>query len=338
MQTFSFTAPEIKVFGIPHFEKSKCLRRLPDEVLDQVPGLKFLGKRPQGARLGFRTDAAEFVLKIEFETLNPDIGMAIYSCQSALVYAGDRHAPRYLGMCRPANYQTKSFEAKFRKGGDALEDILIWLPRNEIIANVTVEIPDGSTLCPPTPYRYAKPVVYYGSSITEGGCAYNVNNGYNAIISQHLDTDYINLGFSGSAKGELPIADFINTLDMSIFVFDYDHNAPTAEHLQSTHEPFFKRIREAHPTLPIVMMTRPAITYGEDEKKRREIVLTTYRNALEAGDKNVYFIDGEQFFGNRDRHLCTADGIHPNDLGFYRMAECVEPVIRKILEENHDKA
>lgn len=334
MKVYSYKSQELKIFGVPNFDETKSLRRLPDKIIDQVPSLKFLGKRTPGARLGFRTDAEEFILKIEFENLTPDIGMALYSCQSALVYAGDRQKPRYLGMCRPANYQNKSFEAKIRKGNSKFEDILIWLPRNEIISDITVSFADTATVALPTPYKYSKPILYYGSSITESGCAYNVNNGYNAIISQHLDVDYINLGFSGNAKGELPIADYINTLDISIFVYDYDHNAPTVEHLKATHEQFFKRIREAHPILPIIMMTRPSIEYGNDEKCRREVVFTTYQNALASGDKNVYFIDGEQFFGDKDRHLCTADGVHPNDLGFYRMAECVEPIVKSILENN----
>ena len=333
MKSYSYKSPELKVFGIPNFEERKSLYRLTEDVMEQVPSLKFLGKRPHGARLGFKTDAEEFTLKIEFETFTPDIGMSIFSCQSALVYAGDRQDPRYLGMCRPANYQTKSFEAKFHKKNNDLEDILIWLPRNEIIANITLDFPDNAIVTPPTPYKYEKPILYYGSSITEGGCAYNVNAGYNAIISQHLDVDYINLGFSGNAKGELPIADYINKQAMSIFVYDYDHNAPTVEHLAATHDPFYKRIREAHPTLPIIMMTRPAIAYGIDEKRRREVVLATYRNAIDSGDKNVYFIDGEQFFGETDRHLCTADGVHPNDLGFYRMAFCIEPLIKELLEK-----
>ena len=332
MKSYSYKSPEVKVFGIPNFEESQRLCRLPEEIIEQIPKISFLGRRPQGARLGFKTNAGEFTLNIEFETLTPDIGMSIFACQSALVYAGDRQNPRYLGMCHPYNYQSKSFRARFRKGNCDLEDILIWLPRNEIIANITIDFPDDAIVCHPTPYKYSTPIIYYGSSITEGGCSCNVNCGYNAIISQHLDTDYINFGFSANAKGELEIADFINTLEMSIFVYDYDHNAPTVEHLRATHEPFFKRIREKHPNLPMIMMTRPAITYGEDEKQRREVVMATYQNAVEAGDKNVYFIDGERFFGEKDRHLCTADGIHPNDLGFYRMAECVEPVIRKILE------
>jgi hypothetical protein len=302
--------------------------------MEKVPSLAFLGKRPHGARLGFKTNATEFTLKIEFETFSPDVGMSIYSCQSALVYAGDRQNPRYLGMCRPASYQTKAFEAKFRKGDDSLEDILVWLPRNEIISDVTLEFPDGATVCNPTPYKYEKPIVYYGSSITEGGCAYNVNCGYNAIISQHLDTDYINLGFSGNAKGELAVADFINTIDMSIFVYDYDHNAPTVEHLASTHEPFFKRIREKHPDLPVIMMTRPAITYGEDEKKRREVVWATYQGALDAGDKNVYFIHGDDIYAPVGKEYCTVDKCHPNDLGFFCMANAIERVIKELLERN----
>lgn len=334
MKTYSYLSPEIKVFGIPKFDERKCLYRLTDEVIAQLPKhLYHLGKRPQGARIGFKTDATEFTLKIDLETLTPDIGMSIYSCQSALIYAGNRQNPRLLGMCRPANYSNKSFEATLKKGNGELEDILIWLPRNEIISNVIIDFPDDVTVCPPTPYKYSKPILYYGSSITEGGCAYNVNNGYNAIISQHLDADYINLGLSGSAKGELVIADYIGSQDISIFVYDYDHNAPTVAHLADTHEPFFKRVREKCPQLPIVMMSRPSIAYDEEEKKRREVILKTYNNALSSGDKNVYFIDGERFYGDTDRHMCTADGIHPNDLGFYRMAECVEPVIKSILDK-----
>ena len=113
MKTLSFLSEEVKIFGIPDFDRRKCLRRLPDEVIEQVPSLKHLGKRPHGARLAFKTDAEQFTLKIVFETFTPDIGMAIYSCQSALVYAGDRQSPRYLGMCRPDNYSQKSFEADY---------------------------------------------------------------------------------------------------------------------------------------------------------------------------------------------------------------------------------
>ena len=117
---------------------------------------------------------------------------------------------------------------------------------------------------------------------------------------------------------------------MSLFVYDYDHNAPNAAHLAKTHELFFKHIRKVHPELPILILTMPKETYT-DEKERREIIFQTYKNAVDAGDKNVYFIDGESYFGATDRYCCSIDGIHPNDLGFYRMAQVIEPKIREIL-------
>ena len=333
MKEFTYKDYPIKVFGIPHFDKHKTLQRLPSEVIEKIPNLSFLGRRPMGARLGFRTNSKRFSLKIEFDTLNVDVGMSIYSCQSAYVFAGERTSSRFLGLSNPHNYENKVFEKTFNKT-DEMEDITIFLPRNEIIKNVWISVEDEATIEPPTPYKYSKPMLFYGSSITEGGIACNVCNGYNALISRHLDADYYNLGFSGNAKGEIEMADYINTIDMSVFIYDYDHNAPTVEHLSATHEPFFKRIREKNPTLPIVMMTRPFAVYGEDEIKRREVVRKTYENAISQGDKNVYFINGEDFFKNDpDREVCFIDTIHPNDLGFYKMALIIEPIIKKILED-----
>ena len=332
MKEFTYRDYPIKVFGIPHFEKRKTLERLPPELIEKIPSLSFLGRRPTGARLGFRTDSSKITLKIEFETLSVDIGMSIYSCQSAFVFAGDRPSSRFLGIANARSYENKIFENTFNKEAK-LEDVTIFLPRNEIIKNVWIYIEDDAHIEPPTPYKHSKPMVFYGSSITEGGIACNVCNGYNAMISRHLDADYYNLGFSGNAKGEIEMADFISTIDMSLFVYDYDHNAPTVEHLARTHEPFFKRVREKRPTLPIVMITRPCANYKEDERARRKVIMTTYENAIKSGDKNVYFIDGEEFFKNDpDRELCFIDTIHPNDLGFAKMTQVIEPVIKKILE------
>jgi len=78
-------------------------------------------------------------------------------------------------------------------------------------------------------------------------------------------------------------------------------------------------------------MTRPAEVYTDDFRARREVVRATYCAAVDAGDKNVYFIDGETFYGDSDRNLCSFDDCHPNDLGFFRMASVVRPVLEGIL-------
>ncbi|MBO5110774.1 MAG: hypothetical protein J6D21_08655 [Clostridia bacterium] len=332
MKEYSAKQAPLRVFGIPNFEKTKEFRRVPDEVLRQIPSLDFLGKRPPGGRVCFRTDSPTLTVRLTLETLSVDIGMSIYACQSAHVFLGGHTDSVFLGQVNPSNYESKIFEKTFKTNGK-MEDVTIFLPRNEILSDLTVLVEDGATVAPPTPYRHSHPVLYYGSSITEGGIANSPANGYNAILSRHLDVDYYNFGFSGSAKGELAMADYINTIDFSVFVYDYDHNAPTVEHLAATHEPFFRRIREKHPTVPVIMLTRPHATYGEDEIARRAVVKATYDRAVAEGDQNVYFIDGERFFlDDPDRELCFIDTIHPNDLGFAKMAAVIEPTLHAILE------
>ena len=333
MQIFSIKDKPISVFGVPFFDKTGELTRVSNDVIENVPTLAFHGRRVPGGRICFRTDSKCIGIKAKYKTLSVDVGMSIYASQSFAVFAGERKTSRFIGLINPRNYEEKEFSGCCKKES-VMEDVTILLPRNEIIESVYLELDDGARLEAPTPYEYPKPIVYYGSSITEGGISCNMSNSYNAIISRHLDADYINLGFSGNAKGELRVADYINTIDMSVFVYDYDHNAPTVEHLNATHESFFKRIREKHPTLPIVMMSRPCAVYGEDERARRDVIMTTYYNALLNGDENVYFIDGEEFFKDfADRELCFIDTVHPNDLGFHKMAERIEPVIKAILEK-----
>ncbi len=329
MKIYNFKDSPLKVFGVPFFEEKKIMERIPENVREQV-SLSFLGRRTPGARVALRTNSKHLTVKIELEKVSADIGMSIYACQSAGVVVGDRREGKFLGLVNPAGYSNNTFEKSFVLNG-VMKDITVFLPRNEVVVNVEILVDDDALVEAPSPYKYQKPVLFYGSSITEGGCCCNVVNAYTTMLSNRLNFDFYNFGFSGRAKGELEIADYINTIDMSVFVYDYDHNSPNPEHLRETHEPFFKRIREKNPTLPIIMMTRPAAVYNDEFKLRREIVKKTYDNAVKSGDENVFFIDGELFFGENDRHACTIDTTHPNDLGFYRMANVIEPVLKQAL-------
>lgn len=330
MQTLHFYDNPITVFGVPFFEKTRQLRRLPDELLAELPQLKELGLRTPGARVCFRTDATAFTVNMRLSSLQVDSCMSRAAAQSIAVFVGPRKTARFAGLVKTPDYDTLEAEATFQKSAD-MEDITLFLPRNEPVADLTVTLPDGATVSHPTPYAHG-PILYYGSSITEGGCAAVPFNAYTALISRHLDLDYYNFGFSASAKGELPLADFINTVDIQAFVMDYDHNAPDAAYLQKTHEPFFRRIREKQPNLPILLLSMPKAVYSEQNRVRREIIRTTYQNAVAAGDRKVWFIDGETLYGEKDRELCSVDITHPNDLGFHRMSEVIEPVIREMLQ------
>ncbi len=330
MQRFKFSDSPIEVHGLPFYGENGKLERIPDGEIEKFPRLSFLGKRTPGARLCFRTNSENLTVKATFETLTLDVGMSLFGCQSFSVMVGNRGKERFAGITYPKGYVNKIIEKTFKKTSDE-QEVTIFFPRNERIADVEIGIDDGAILEAPTPYRYG-PILYYGSSITEGGCCQRATNAYNALLSSWLDVDYYNYGFSGSAMGETEMAELINRIPMSAFVLDYDHNAPSTEHLRKTHEPFFKAIREAHPDMPIVMLSAPVYTQGAEWDRRAEVVRATYENAVKSGDKNVWHIDGRTYFGENGE-LCSCDGIHPNDLGFYFMAKAIYPVLKQALEK-----
>lgn len=331
MKTYSLFDAPLRVFGVPFFEQKRKLERVPDEIVALVPGVAPVAKNCPGGSVAFKTDAAEFTVRVTLNSMNLDVGQSIYSAQSCQVLVGERPNARNLGVVNPRNYEALTYEKTIKKSAD-LEQVTILFPRFDRLENIEVILDDDAQVSEPTPYRYQKPVVFYGSSIVEGGCSGNNNTAYNAILSNWFDFDYYNFGFSGRAKGELAMADYIATIDMGAFVYDYDHNAPTVEHLAATHKPFFDRIREVHPDIPILLMSRPAECYTEKMVQRRRIVKDTYDAAIAAGDKNVYFIDGETLYGETDRNLCSSDNVHPNDLGFYRMASTIRPVMEQMLK------
>ena len=208
-----------------------------------------------------------------------------------------------------------------------MRQFTIWLPLYGGVESLEVGIEKGAKILAPMPHKIKKPVLFYGSSITQGGCASRPANAYTTMLCRELDAEQINLGFSGNAKGEIEIARDIASLNLAAFVFDYDYNAPTPEHLEKTHEPFFLEIRKKHPNLPIIILSR----CSNMTDRRRDIVKQTYLNAVARGDKNVSFIDGAELFGTTDKKYPTVDGCHPNDLGFYLMFQRILPTLKETL-------
>lgn len=150
---------------------------------------------------------------------------------------------------------------------------------------------------------------------------------------ENYNTCEFEYGFSGSAKGELPMADIISEDNFRIIIMDYDFNAPNPEFLRETHEPFFLRLREKNPNTPIVLMSRPCYDSNiPDSIARREVVRETFVRARARGDKNTYFIDGELMFGEIDRECCCVDEVHPTDLGHMRIAEYIYPTLKRLLD------
>lgn len=316
-----------KPFGIYGliYENGK-FRRLPEKVAASVSeGVYELHANTAGGRVRFRTDSSYVAIKACMEKPGKMPHFALVGSAGFDLYADNE----YSGTFEPPFDIKDGFESVVELGTGKMRDILIDFPLYSDVCKLYIGLEDGAVVEEPTPYRDAAPIVYYGSSITQGGCASRPGTCYQAYISRQFDIDHINLGFSGNAKAEPEISEYIRNLDMSVFVYDYDHNAPTVEHLNNTHERMFKEIREAHPDLPVIMMSRPKFYLDDAEKERRKIIEKTYENAISSGDSNVYFISGDEL-----TELCgnegTVDNCHPTDYGFAAMAAALSKVIEKI--------
>ena len=306
--------------------------RLPlDLVHNCSDGIKVLAYHTAGARIRFSLrNATRLALRCELLNTGMMSHMALSGSAGVDIYINGE----FSKAIRPDNDRGGYFEGETNITASKAK-VEINLPLYNGIKHLFIGVEPDAELSAPRPYRVDVPVVYYGSSITQGGCASRPGNSYQGFLSRWLDADQLNLGFSGSARGEDNVAEYIAGFRMSAFVYDYDHNAPNVDHLKNTHERFFKIIRSAQPNLPIIIVPRPDREYDLSDSKRRETVIRqTYLNALEAGDKRVYYVEGKKLLGRIDRDACTVDRTHPNDLGFYRMAKAIYPVLKKALTEN----
>lgn len=304
--------------------------RLPESAAVS-DGLKLLRYQTAGGRVRFRTDSPYITLRAQTNNRSRMSHMPLTGSCGFDMYEIRGKISRYAGSFIPPFEDCDGYESTVKLDGAQERELQINFPLYGGVTELEVGIAPGSSLSAGVGYGIEKPVVYYGSSITQGGCASRPGNCYQAMISRRLDADFINLGFSGNAKGELEVAEYIAGLDMSAFVLDYDHNAPDTEHLAATHKRFFDAVRTENPTLPIVVVSKPNFSEATPtDAERRDIIYNTYSAALADGDENVYFVDGAGFFAFDGGDSCTVDGTHPNDLGFAKMAEKIGAALERI--------
>ena len=319
-----------EVYGLYGDIEKNGFRRLPEEVAKNTSSeVLRLHTHTTGGRVRFRTDSQTIVIKIK--------GQAYYSYHTtammrhgADLYVDYPHASIYSGAVKPKGEPECEEKISMPEGE---KDITVYLPLFENVESFEIGLCEGASLKEHSkPYQNELPVVFYGSSITHGACASRPGLSYEGIISRKYNMNYTNLGFSGSAMAEDAIVEYMAGLEMSAFVSDYDHNAPSLEHLRATHHKMYQKIREKNPDIPYFMISRPNFFYTEDHICRRDIIMQSYLDARASGDKNVYFIDGAAFFNGERAEDMTIDLTHPNDAGFKKMADYIGDVIAKVMK------
>lgn len=342
---FDAKAEPFKLFGIFYEEETSQYTRMPKKVYDTVSqGVALLAPYTAGGRLKFKTNSPFIGIKAVMKNVEM-MGHMTLACESGFdLYA--KGADGYDCYCHtfmPPIGMKEGYSSIYKADKmvndchiNYTEEVLeytINFPLYDGVQELYIALDKDAVLLEADDYRDIKPMVFYGSSITQGGCTSRPGNAYPAMITRMFNIDHINLGFSGNCKGESTMADYLASLDMSVFICDYDHNAPTAEHLKVTLADIYAKVRKNYPTLPYIFVSATdAKLFPAAFNHRKEVIFEAYQNALALGDKNVYFIDGSKLFDGDGWDSCTVDGCHPNDLGFFRMAQGISKVIKEALK------
>jgi len=317
-----------RIYGLIEGEYARlpaALRPLASEKL------QMLQRCTSGGRVRFLTDSRRLGLRMLVSDAEGYPHMAYSGYAGIDCYLGEEPDPKYLGTRWPPLGECL-LESEFALPG-TLSLVTLYLPLYDGVELLELGLePDAALLAPP-PYLRETPIVFYGSSITQGGCASRTSNTYCALVSRWLDSDFYCLGFSGAALGEQWMAEYISKLPMSCFVYDYDYNAPSPDYLRQTHRPFLKTILDKNPALPVIAMSRPYPNLPGTDGERMEIVRETCAWAASQGAQ-IQLVDSLSLLGGRGRDSCTVDRTHPNDLGFFRMAETLLPYLSRALENN----
>lgn len=322
-----------KIYGV--MDNGEKFFRLPFEIAEKVnTGVNTLNNYTSGGRVRFATDSPFVALVAEQPEFGIMAHMTALGSAGFDLYCDDECNKGFVGSFQPDCYKKKTRNV-VRFNNRAMEkgvhNFTINFPLYAAVYNVYIGIQKGSTLSEGKEYEDKLPIVYYGSSITQGGCASRPGTCYQNLICTKNNIDYINLGFSGSARGEDIMAEYIASLPMSVFVYDYDHNAPNAEHLRNTYERFLRIIREKHPQIPVIMLSMPCLNIKDgQQEERRQIIINTYNKLKSEGDSNVYFIDGCEMLKGDFENECLVDYCHPTDLGFSRMASAILKILNTL--------
>ena len=324
-----------EVYGLYRYKTERQFKRLPDEIGQNVnEGVAGLYQNTAGGRVRFSSDSQYVAIHAKMANIYRFPHMPLSGSAGFDLYVDDpvTGISRFHRSFMPDCKMQDGYESILRFSDRRLRHFTVHFPSYSDVLTLLIGLQKDATLGEGMKYLDIEPIVYYGSSITQGGCASRPGNSYQNIVSRRLGIDYINLGFSGSGKAEDLIVDYMSGLKMSAFVSDYDHNAPNVEHLCATHCKMYQKIRAAHPQIPYIMISRVDFDSSYVQNiARRDVIIDTYRYARSRGDQNVYLIEGEGVFRGPYSEMCTVDGTHPTDLGFALMADAVEAELRRAL-------
>ncbi len=303
--------------------------RLPSNVTDKVNGgVRSMKSYSAGMQFRFTTDSK----KLSFKWVPTNSRLSMDHMPATGVSGIDvyRYSEKsgkwiYVKTGRISGASGGSLSIPWTPGTPCLVN----LPLYNGIKSFKLGIDEAATVSEAPAHKsgVTKPVVFYGTSITHGGCCSRPGLSFVNLVGRDLDVPVVNLGFSGSGRMELEMSEHLARIDASCYVLDCIWNMNIGL-VKSNYEPFIRNLRRLRPDTPIVMAEWCDV-YCKPGDARDAFMKDLYKRLVAEGWKNLVYLPKEGMFsGDREG---TVDGCHPNDLGMRTLADAFGGAVRQAL-------
>jgi len=336
-QTKYYDAAQFPLIGKITNETETRYERLPSNLKDKTrPRVWQLGKNTSGLAIRFRSNSTTISAKWDLYENASMNHMTATGIKGLDLYAWDKDHWQFVNTGRPTS-KTNVQPIIANMSPDERE-YLLFLPLYDGVNSLSIGIDSVATIQQPV-LNYPdtkKPVVCYGTSITQGGCATRPGMSYSNILTRKFNREFINLGFSANGQLDYEIAETMaKRHDVSLFVLDFIPNV-TLQQLKEKMSSFVRILRKENPETPILLVESVTFPHSYFDQSIRNVVIEKnnalrdeYKRMKQQGDKNVYYLSTDNLLGNDGE--ATVDGIHLTDLGFERFSEKLYKAIKKIL-------
>ena len=312
--------------------------RLPDSLknISRSP-LWNLSKNSAGMAIRFRSNSTRIAVKWENIFNNHMNHMTDVGTKGLDLYCWESNEQwRFVNSARPTGKMNQAIIISNMQPKE--KEYMLYLPLYDGLVSLSIGVDSSATINQPLidyPVR-KKPVVFYGTSILQGGCASRPGMAHTNIISRRLNRECINLGFSGNALLDLEVAKVIAEVDASVFVLDFVPNA-SVEQMKERMETFYRIIRSKHPDIPIIFIEDPIFIHSfydkriaQEVQRKNDTLKEIFNRLKKRNEKNIIFILSKNMLGEDGE--ATVDGVHFTDLGMMRYADLVCPIIKKAIK------
>jgi hypothetical protein len=330
-----YDASAFPLYGKISEQTETRYERLPAHLQSETrPPVWSLGKNTAGLFIRFSSNSSSIGLKWTLRGNNMMNHMTSIVIKGFDLYCLQGDKWEFVNSARP---EVNSFDNEAIIVANMFKEereFMLYFPLYDGVTSLEIGVDSTSFLHLPKRDVFAerKPIIAYGTSILQGGCASRPGMAHTSILSRWVNTEFINLGFSGNGQLDYEIAKIIAERDASLIILDFMPNVNVTQ-IEEKMEKFYDIIRQKQPNVTILFIENPIFPQSRFDLRMRNEVETknaalhkAFAKLLCKGEQNIFLIPSAGMIGTDGE--ATVDGIHFTDLGFMRYAEYLYPIIK----------